>query len=178
LLGGGSGCRRLRFRLGVAGLLGLRGNDGLKAAGAMGREAVDVVAVDGGADGFAPGIGAEGLAIFVLGNVDGLQESLGHVGDGAGDLGFDIAADDGGDEAAQSGAEIAGGEILAGEVAGEVRAETLRGTGASFFFGVVVAEMGTVAEARSAATRPSANENIHKDTRSFGLRVDIEVSLD
>src|SRR4029077_18547982 len=71
---------------------------------------------------------------------------------GAGDLGFDVAADDGGDEAAQSGAEIAGGEVFAGKVASEVCAETLRGAGASFFFGVVVAEMGMVAEARSAAT--------------------------
>jgi hypothetical protein len=104
------------------------------------------------ADGFAPDIGAEGVDVFILGNVDGLQESLGHVGDGAGGSGLYVAADDGRDEAAQGGAEIAGGEILAGEVAGEVRAKTLRGTGASFFFGVVVAEMGMVAEARGAAT--------------------------
>jgi hypothetical protein len=130
------------LRLGCCGLLGLGG----------GREAVVVVALDGGADGLAPGVGAEGLTIFVLGDVDGLHESLGQVGDGAGGSGLYIAADDSGDEAAQSGAEIAGGEIFAGEVAGEVCAETLRGAGASFFFGVVVAEMGMVAEARSAAT--------------------------
>ena len=117
-----------------------------------GREEVVAVTLDGIADGFAPAVGAEGVDVFVLGDVDGLQESLEQVGDGAGGFGFYIAADNGGDEAAQSGAEIAGGEILAGEVAGEVRAETLRGTGASFFFGVVVAEMGMVAEARSAAT--------------------------
>jgi len=90
----------LGLRLGPAGMLGLRGNDGLKAAATMGREAVAVVAVDGVADGLAPGIGAESLAVFVLGDVNGLQERLGHVGDGAGDLGFDVAADDGGDEAA------------------------------------------------------------------------------
>jgi hypothetical protein len=118
----------------------------------MGREAVDVVAVDGVSDGGAPGIGAESLTVFVLGNVDGLQESLGHVGDGAGDLGFDIAADDGGDEAAQSGAEIAGGEIVAGEEVGQVFAECIGGAGASFFLGVVETEVGMVAEARSAAT--------------------------
>jgi hypothetical protein len=133
-------------------MLGLQGNAGLKAAGPMGWEAVDVVAFDGVVDGVAPGVGAESLTIFVLGDVDGLQESLGHVGDGAGGSGLYVAADDGRDEAAQGGAEIAGGEILAGEVAGEVRAKTLRGTGASFFFGVVVAEMGMVAEARGAAT--------------------------
>lgn len=111
-----------------------------------------MVAVDGVSDGVAPSIGAEGLTVFVLGNVDGLQESLRHVGDGAGDLGLDVAADDGGDEAAQSGAEITGGEVVAGEVAGQVCAETLRGAGAGFFFGVVVAEVRMVADARGAAT--------------------------
>ena len=83
-----------------------------------GREAVIVVAVDGIADGLAPGIGAEGLTIFVLGDVDGLHESLNQVGDGVGGFGFHIAADHGGDEACQGGAEIAGGEVVAGEEVG------------------------------------------------------------
>jgi len=82
-----------------------------------------VVAVDGVADGFAPGIGAEGLTIFVLGDVDGLHESLGQVGDGVGGLGFYIAADNGGDEASQGGAEVAGGEVVAGEEVGQVFAK-------------------------------------------------------
>jgi hypothetical protein len=111
-----------------------------------------VVFVDGVADGFAPGIRAEGLAIFVLGDVDDLQESLGQVGDGAGGLGFYIAADHGGDEAAQSGAEIAGGEVVAGEEVGQVFAEFLCGAGAGFFLGEVRAEAGMVGKARSAAT--------------------------
>jgi len=84
--------------------------------------------------------------------VDGLHESLGQVGDGAGGFGFYIAADYGGDEAAQGGAEIAGGEVVAGEEVGQVFAEFLRGAGAGFFLGVVEAEMGIIAEARSAAT--------------------------
>ena len=88
----------------------------------------------------------------MLGDVDGLHESLGQVGDGAGGFGFYIAADYGGDEAAQGGAEIAGGEVVAGEVAGQVFAETLCGAGSGFFLGVVGAEAGIVAEARSAAT--------------------------
>ena len=115
-------------------------------------EAVVVVAVDGVADGFPPAAGVEGVDVFVLGDVDGLQESLGHVGDGAGDLGFYIAADYGGDETAQGGAEIAGGEVVAGEVVGQVLAETLSGAGSGFFLGVVEAEVGMFAGARGAAT--------------------------
>jgi len=111
-----------------------------------------VVVVDGVADGFAPGNGAERFTIFVLGHVDGLQESLGHVGDGVGGSGFYIAADNGGDEACQGGAEIAGGEVVAGEVVSQVFAEGFGGAGAGFFFGVVEAEMGIVADTRSAAT--------------------------
>jgi hypothetical protein len=52
-----------------------------------------VVGRDSGADGFAVVVGAEGVVEFGLGVVDGLEESLGHVGDGAG---LDVAADDGG----------------------------------------------------------------------------------
>jgi hypothetical protein len=117
-----------------------------------GREAVVVVAFDGVANGCAPVVGVKGLAVFVLGDVDGLQESLGQVGDGAGGPGFYIAAEDGGDEAPQGGAEIAGGEVVAREEVGEVFAEGLCGGGAGFFLGVVEAEMGMVAVARSAAT--------------------------
>ena len=95
----------------------MRGGGGLKAAATMGcgREAVVVVVVDGVVDGFAPGIGAEGLTIFVPGDVDGLHESLHQVGDGVGGFGFYVAADDGGDEPCQGSAEIAGGEVVAGE---------------------------------------------------------------
>ena len=66
--------------------------------GGGGREEVVVVEVDGIADAFAPAVGAEGVDVFVLGDVDGLHESLGQVGDGAGGPGLDIAADDSGDE--------------------------------------------------------------------------------
>ncbi len=77
-----------------------------------------MVAVDGVADGFAPAVGAESVDVFVLGDVDGLHEGLDQVGDGAGGSGFYIAADNGGDEAGQGGAEIAGGEVVAGEEVG------------------------------------------------------------
>jgi hypothetical protein len=88
-----------------------------------GRKAVVVVASDRVVDGLAPAVGAEGVDVFVLGEVDGLQEGLGQVGDGAGGSGLYIAADDGGDEASQGGAEIAGREVVAGEEVGQVLAE-------------------------------------------------------
>jgi hypothetical protein len=84
--------------------------------------------------------------------VDGLQESLHEVGDGAGGFGFYIAADHGGDEARQGGAEIAGGEVVAGEEVVEVLAESLCGAGPGFSFGVVGAEMRMFGGARSTAT--------------------------
>jgi len=107
-----------------------------------GREEVVVVGVDGVANGFAPPVGAESVDVFVLREVDGLHESLGQVGDGVGGFGFYVAADNGGDETCQGGAEIAGGEVVAGEEVGEVFAERLCGAGAGFFLGVVEAENG------------------------------------
>src|SRR5215471_4912097 len=84
------------------------------------RKAVVVVAFNGIADGLAPAIRGEGVDVFVLGNVDGLHESLDQVGNGVGGSRFYVAADDGGDEARQGGAEIAGGKVVAGEEEGEV----------------------------------------------------------
>ena len=48
------------------------------------RIEVVAVSVDGGADGAAPAIGAKGVDVFVLGDVDGLEEGLEQVGDGVG----------------------------------------------------------------------------------------------
>src|SRR5216684_1651975 len=141
------GLRRVRWR-GRGGWLGLwweglwlgglapqmrpeRRRRGLLGFGG-GWKAVVVVVVDGVANGLAPGIGAEGLTIFVLGDVDGLHEGLCEVGNGAG------------------GAEIAGGEVVAGEEVSDVSAECFGSAG--FFLGVVEAEVGMVAGARSAAT--------------------------
>jgi hypothetical protein len=143
-----------------------------------GREEVLVVAVDGVSDGFAPAVVAEGVGVFLLGDVDGLQESLHQVGDGVSGFGFHIAADNGGDETCQGGAEIAGGEVVAGEEVGQVFAERFCGAGAGFFLGVVEAEVGMVAVARSTATAAIQNVKEHKDTRSFVFREDIKVSLE
>ena len=118
----------------------------------VGWEAVVVVGVYGGADGFAPAFGAEGVDVFVLGKVDGLELSLQHVGDGASESWLDVAADHGGDEAREGGAEIASGEIVAGEEGGEVFGECFGGLRLGFFLGVVEAEMGMIAGAWGAAT--------------------------
>ena len=83
--------------------------------GFRGIASIFEVLVDGIADGPAPPVGAEGVDVFLLGKMDGLDEGLREIGDGARGAGFDVAADDGGQEAAESGAEIAGGKVLAGE---------------------------------------------------------------
>ena len=120
--------------------------------GGGGRDEVVVVVVDGIVDGVAPAVGAEGFDVFVLGEADGLEERLRQVGDGAGGFGFYVAADDGGEDAGEGRAEIAGGEVVAGEEVGQVLADVFGGAGAGFFLGVVEAEVGMVAEARDAAT--------------------------
>ncbi len=54
----------------------------------VGWEAVVVVGGDGVGDGFAPAVGTEGVDVFALGDVDGLEEGLRQVGNGAGGAGF------------------------------------------------------------------------------------------
>jgi len=123
---------------GFAGFLGLR---------------IFVVRVqfDGLADGCAPAVSAEGIDVFVLGDVNGLYQALDHVGDGAGESGFYIAANDGGDEAREGGAEIAGGEVVAGEEVGKIFGEFLGGLDAGLLLSVIEAEVRMTSAARSAA---------------------------
>jgi hypothetical protein len=117
------------------------------------RRGVAVVEVlaDGIADGLAPGVGAEGIDVFVLGKMDGLNEGLGEIGEGAGRTGLGVAASYADDEAAEGGAEIAGGEVFAGEEIGQVAAEFIGGAGLRFLAGVVGAEVGMMGGAGSAA---------------------------
>ena len=107
--------------------------------------------MDGIADGLAPGVGTEGVDVLILGDVDGLDEGLGEIGEGAGGARLDVAADDGGQEAAEGGAEIAGGEVFTGEEIGEVAGEFTGGAGLGVFAGVVGAEVGMMAGAGRAA---------------------------
>jgi len=53
-----------------------------------GREEVVVVASDGIADGPAPPVGVEGVDVLVLGKMDGLEEGLGEIGEGAAERGL------------------------------------------------------------------------------------------
>ena len=87
----------------------------------------------------------------MLGEADGLEERLRQIGDGPCGFGFYVTADDGGDDATQGSAEIAGGEVVAGEEVGQVLADGFGGAGAGFFLGVVEAEVEMVAGARGAA---------------------------
>jgi len=99
--------------------------------GGRGRIAVGEVLADGIADGSSPGVGAEGVDVLVLGKMDGLGESLGEIGEGAGGTGLNVAADDSGQEATEGGAEIAGGKALAGEEIGEFAGEFIAGAGSA-----------------------------------------------
>jgi len=111
---------------------------------------VGKVLVDPVADGIAPIAGAKGVDVFVLGEMDGLDEGLGEIGEGAGRAGFDIAADDGGNEAAEDGGKIVGGEVLSRKEIGQFAGELIGGAGLGFFAGVVEAEVGMIGGAGSA----------------------------
>ena len=60
-----------------------------------------------GADGAAPGVGAEGVDVFVLGEGNGLQQGLAEIGEGGGGFGFYLTLGYSGEEASEGGAEIA-----------------------------------------------------------------------
>jgi len=80
-----------------------------------------------------------------------LEEGLGEIGEGAGGARFYIATEDGGDEAAEGGAKIVGGEVFSGEEIGQFVGELIGGAGLGFLASVVEAEVGMLAGAGSAA---------------------------
>ena len=130
--GGRVGCR-LGTRGGGWSRLGFRGLG-------LGRFVLDGLIV-GGADGIAPGIGAVGVDEFVLGDVQGLHEGLAEIGEGGGGFRFDLAEGDGGEEASESGTEIAGGQEVAGQVIGDVFAGGLASEGLRVLASVERAEI-------------------------------------
>src|SRR5216684_7623621 len=105
----------------------------------------------GSADGFAPVIRAEGVDVFALGEVQGLDEGLAEIGKGGGGFGFHLTLGDGGEEASEGGAEIAGGQIAAGKVIGDILAGFLASEGLRFLASVERTEVRMAVSARSAA---------------------------
>jgi len=129
-----------------------RWGSGWRGGGGWFGEAVVVVAFGGAADAGAPAVGVEGVDEFVLGEMDGLDESLGEVGERGGSFRLHLTVGDSSEEAAEGETEIAGGNVLAGKEEREVLADCFGGCGLGFFAGVVETEMRMVCRARSAAT--------------------------
>ena len=121
--------------------LGMLGHYRGLRIGGRGRIAVGEVLVDPVADGIAPIVGVKGVDVFVLGEI----------GEGSGSARLDVTTGDGGDEAAEGGVEIVGGEVLSREEIGKFAGKLTGGAGLGFFAGVVQAEVGMLASAGSTA---------------------------
>lgn len=102
-------------------------------------------------DGAFPGFCAESGDVLILGEVEGLDESLAEIGERGGGFGFDLALGDGGEETAQGETQVAGGYVAAGEEKGDVLPGSLAGKGLRFLASVEGAEIGMAVAARKAA---------------------------
>jgi hypothetical protein len=109
------------------------------------RIAILGILVDGVANDAAPLVGVVGVDVFVLGVLDGLEESLGEIGNGAGSSGLDITANKRGNQATEGSGEIASGDVLSGKKIGKILAESFCGESLGFPAEVVRAEVRTVA---------------------------------
>ena len=119
----------------------------------------------GRADGFAPVIRAEGVDVFALGEVQGLDEGLAEIGEGGGGFGFHLALGDGGEEASQGGAEIAGGHVAARKVVGDILASPLASEGLGLLAGVERTEVRmTVAPGNAAVAAIDKHERTQSGT--------------
>src|SRR5229473_4996718 len=116
----------------------------------------------GGADGFAPGICAVGVDVFVLGEVQGLHEGLAEIGEGGGGFGFHLTLGDSGEEASECGAEIAGGHIAAGKVIGDILAGGLASKGLCVLAGVEGAEVRMCGAGSAALTAIGKGERTQR----------------
>ena len=103
------------------------------------------------ADGSVPGLRAEGLAVFVLCDGNGLEHGLAEIGEGGCDLGLDLALGDGGEKPSHGGAQIASGKQIREKESRYVLAGLFCGERFGFLLGVEVAEMQMAGAARSAA---------------------------
>jgi hypothetical protein len=110
-----------------------------------------LVLLDVGRDDFTPSVGAEGVDVFVLRDLDGLQERLGEIREGGSDARFYFATSNGGEEAGLCRGQITSGKIVAGEEIREVATEILSGFALRLFAGVGAAELEMAGLPRSAA---------------------------
>ncbi len=106
---------------------------------------------EGGGNGFAPSVRAEGVDVLVLRELDGLHDGLAEVGEGRGGLAVGLALGDGSEEAGRGSGEVAGGNVACGKEIRDFPADFLASPGLGFFAGVEVAEMGLRGMARPAA---------------------------
>ena len=113
--------------------------------------AVVGVGGDGGMDGVAPVIGAEGVDVFVLGDLDGIDQGLAEVGQGGGGLALDAALGYAAEDLAEGIGEIAGGEVAAGEAVQDIAADDYGGVGLRLLKGMRITKMRMVFEAGRAA---------------------------
>jgi hypothetical protein len=107
---------------------------------------------DGIVDCSTRGIGAERVDVLILGDVDGLQESLAEISQGGRGPGLDVARGDLGEEATEGSVEVTGGEIATGEEVLDVAARVFGGAGFGFFTGMEAAETGMAGRERGSAT--------------------------
>lgn len=96
-------------------------------------------------------VGAEGVDVFVLSEVQDLREGLAEIGEVGGGFELDMTLGDGGEKASEGRAEIAGRDIGAGEEASDLFANVSGGESPGFFAGVERTEVGMARLARHAA---------------------------
>jgi hypothetical protein len=111
-----------------------------------------VIARDGSADGIAPGVGAVGVDVFVLREMDGLDEGIGEVRESAGGAGFDVAFGNSDEEASDGCAEIASGEIVGREEVRDIATKKFQCARSGFSACVEMAEVRVFVRAGRTAT--------------------------
>src|ERR1700719_932750 len=94
----------------------------------------------------------------------GLDEGLAEIGEGGGGFGLHLALGYGGEEASESGAEVAGGHEAAGEVIGDILAGFLAGEGLRVLAGVERAEVRMVGAGSAAVAAVGKGERTQRDT--------------
>jgi hypothetical protein len=98
---------------------------------------------DGFLDDFGPTV-FEGFEEFLFGEALGLEHEVAEIGESDGGLGLDESQRGGGEESAEGGAEVAGGEDVAAEEFVDLLAGFLGAEVVAVFLGVEIAEVDVV----------------------------------